>query len=72
MLIREDLSSSVSICGLPPLDTVALEADWTGTLRIAVGSIPEGGEMRMHFGVFLTFRDGKIAEQRNYDCFEPW
>jgi hypothetical protein len=20
----------------------------------------------------LQFREGKIARQRNYDCFEPW
>jgi hypothetical protein len=24
------------------------------------------------FAVFLEFRDGRIARQRNYDCFEPW
>jgi len=53
-------------------DRVALEAVWTGTLRVPLGSLPAGGEMRAHFGVFLEFRDGRIAAQRNYDCFEPW
>jgi ketosteroid isomerase-like protein len=28
--------------------------------------------MRAHFAVFIELRDGKIAEQRNYDCFEPF
>ena len=51
---------------------VVLEVQWTGTLAISVGSIPAGGEMRARFAVFLTYRDGKIAHQRNYDCFEPW
>lgn len=51
---------------------VALEVQWTGTLAIPLGSIPAGGEMRARFAVFLTYRDGKIAHQRNYDCFEPW
>ena len=53
-------------------DRVALEVLWTGTLKVPLGSLPAGGEMRAHFGVFLDFRDGRIAAQRNYDCFEPW
>jgi ketosteroid isomerase-like protein len=53
-------------------DRVALEVAWTGTLAMAVGSLPAGGTMRARFGVFLEFRDGKIAAQRNYDCIEPW
>ncbi len=53
-------------------DRVAMEVRWTGTLAVAMGSLPAGGTMRAHFGVFLYFRDGKIAGQRNYDCFEPW
>ena len=51
---------------------VALEAVWMGTLAIPLGSLPAGGEMRAHFGVFLEFRDGRIAAQRNYDCFDPF
>ena len=52
--------------------TVALEVEWTATLKVPVGTLPAGGQMRAHFGVFLQFRDGRIAEQRNYDCFEPF
>lgn len=22
--------------------------------------------------IFLTYRDGKIVSQHNYDCFDPW
>ena len=51
---------------------VILEALWVGTLAIPFGTIPAGGEMRAHTAMFLEFRDGKIAAQRNYDCFEPW
>ena len=51
---------------------VALEVIWTGTLAVPVGTIPKGGQMRAHFAVFMDFRDGKIAAQRNYDCFDPW
>jgi ketosteroid isomerase-like protein len=53
-------------------DRVALELDWTGTLAVAFGRIPAGGQMRARFAMFLDFRDGKIARQRNYDCFSPF
>jgi ketosteroid isomerase-like protein len=51
---------------------VALEVNWRATLRVPLGSIPAGGEMRARFAVFMEFRDGKIIRQRNYDCFEPF
>jgi ketosteroid isomerase-like protein len=51
---------------------VALEVTWTGTLAIQLGALNAGDTMTAHFAVFLDFRDGKIAAQRNYDCFEPW
>ena len=53
-------------------DQVALEVNWTGTLAIPYETIPAGGQMRARFAMFLRFADGKIVEQRNYDCFEPW
>ena len=53
-------------------DEVALEVLWVGTLAVPVGSLAAGDEMRANFGVFLTFRDGLIVRQRNYDCFEPF
>jgi ketosteroid isomerase-like protein len=53
-------------------DQVAVEALWTGTLAVPLGSIPVGGQMRARFAIFLTYRDGKIVRQHNYDCFDPW
>ena len=53
-------------------DTVILEVLWVGTLRVAIGALAAGDEMRAHFAVFLEFRDGLIYRQRNYDCFEPF
>jgi ketosteroid isomerase-like protein len=53
-------------------DQVALEIDWIGTLRVAMGTIPEGGTMRASFGAFFTLREGRIVSQHNYDCFEPF
>ena len=53
-------------------DEVALEVRWTGTLAVPVGTLPAGGEMRARFAMFLELRGGKIARQRNYDCFDPF
>lgn len=51
---------------------VAVEAKWTATLAVPRGSLPAGASMAAHFAMFFEFRDGRIASQRNYDCFEPW
>ncbi len=51
---------------------VALEVLWVGTLAVAIGALAPGAEMRAHFGVFLTFEEGRIVRQRNYDCFDPF
>lgn len=53
-------------------ERVSVEARWVGTLAITLGSLTKGSEMRAHFAMFFEFRDGRIARQRNYDCFEPW
>ena len=53
-------------------DHVALELDWTGTLAVALGSLPVGGTLHAMIGQFLTFRDGRIASIRNYDCYDPF
>jgi ketosteroid isomerase-like protein len=53
-------------------EQVAVEALWTGEVAVPVGSLPAGGRMRARFAIFLTFRDGKIVRQHNYDCFDPF
>jgi ketosteroid isomerase-like protein len=58
--------------GLEHGNEVALEVVWTATLVVPIGTLAAGATMRAHFGVFFTFRDGKIVSQRNYDCFDPF
>lgn len=58
--------------GIADGSSVALEVVWTATLAIPIGAVPAGGAMRARFGVFLEYRDGRIAAQRNYDCFDPF
>lgn len=53
-------------------DSVAVEVRWTGTLAVPFGSLVAGSQMRAYSAMFFEFKDGKIASQRNYDCFEPW
>lgn len=53
-------------------DRVAVEFEWSGTLAVALGAMPEGFVMRGRFAAFFELRDGLIVAQRSYDCFEPW
>ena len=53
-------------------DNVILELLWVATLARSIGMLLPGHEMRAHFAVVLEYRDGRIARQRNYDCFEPF
>jgi ketosteroid isomerase-like protein len=60
--------SSLMVSG----NEVAFEAVWTTELKIPMGSLKAGDTMKAYIGAFLTFRDGLILSQRNYDCFEPF
>jgi len=53
-------------------DEVAVELEWTGVLAVPVMGLPAGGEMKAFVAMFLTFREGKIVSQRNYDCYPPF
>jgi ketosteroid isomerase-like protein len=50
-------------------DEVAVELEWKGILAVPVMNLPAGSEMKAFVAMFLTLRDGKIATQRNYDCY---
>jgi ketosteroid isomerase-like protein len=53
-------------------DRVVLEVLWIGTLAVPLGALVPGDAMRAHFALVMDFRDGRIAHQRNYDCFEAF
>jgi len=55
-------------------DDVAVELEWTGVLAVPVAAmnLEAGHEMKAFVAMFLTFRDGKIVSQRNYDCYPPF
>jgi ketosteroid isomerase-like protein len=53
-------------------DEVALEVRWTGTLAEPLGTLPAGFVMKARFAVFIRLANGRIARQRNYDCFDAF
>ena len=53
-------------------DWVALEMDWSGITAVPIQNLPPGSELKDKAAIFLQFRDGRIARQRHYDCFDPW
>jgi ketosteroid isomerase-like protein len=53
-------------------ERVAVEALWTGVLAVAFDTLQPGDSLTAHFAMFFDFADGRIALQRNYDCFEQW
>ncbi|HEY0251672.1 MAG TPA: nuclear transport factor 2 family protein [Kofleriaceae bacterium] len=53
-------------------ETVAVEAIWSAKLNIGFGTLSPGDTMRAYLAMFITWRDGLIVSQRNYDCFEPF
>ena len=54
-------------------DNVAVELEWTGVQAVPVAAIylAPGHEMKVFVAMFLTFRDGTIVSQRNYDGYPP-
>lgn len=53
-------------------DHVAVEASWSASLSVPLGTLAAGQTMSAHFAMFFVLRDGRICSQRNYDCFSPW
>lgn len=53
-------------------DDVAVELEWTGVLAAPVMNQAAASEMKAFVAMFVTFRDGQIASQRNYDCYPPF
>jgi ketosteroid isomerase-like protein len=53
-------------------EEVAVELECVGILAVPVMGLAAGSEMKAFVAMFLTFRDGKIVSQRNYDCYPPF
>lgn len=53
-------------------DRVAIEVRWEGEMALDAGPLKAGTTLVVHSAMFFTFRDGRIASQRNFDCVEPF
>jgi ketosteroid isomerase-like protein len=53
-------------------DRAVLEVTWSGLLAVPLGSLASGSTMRARCSMHFELRDGRIAEQRNYDCFDAF
>lgn len=53
-------------------DRIALELAWSAELKVPLGTLAVGDELRATCGVFFRIAAGRIVEQHNFDCFEPF
>lgn len=53
-------------------DTVAADVDWSATLRVPLGKTPAGGQLHARLAMFLRLDEGRIVEQTNFDCYQPF
>ena len=53
-------------------DRVVVEARWEGDLNMPIGRLQPGEIMVAHICMLFRLKDGRIIEQRNYDCYEDF
>ena len=53
-------------------DRVVVEARWEGDVAIPIGRLQPGDTMIAHICMLFRLVDGRIIEQRNYDCYEDF
>ncbi len=53
-------------------DTVVVDTDWSATLRVPLSQTPAGGRLNARIARFLRLDDGRIVEQTNFDCYQPF
>lgn len=51
---------------------VVVEARWEGDLIVPVGRLRPGDTLIAHLCMVFRLVDGRIVEQRNYDCYEDF
>lgn len=71
---RKVLSSQAYVLGdiVEAGERVIVEGRWEGTMAVPVGRLQVGDKMIAHLCMIFGIKDGKIAWQRNYDCYEDF
>lgn len=55
-----------------PDGRIVVEAHWHATLANDIGPLLRGQQLSAEFCMIFELRDGKIIQQRTYNCFEPF
>ncbi|MFO0595435.1 MAG: nuclear transport factor 2 family protein [Myxococcaceae bacterium] len=53
-------------------DLLVIDLDWQGTLKVPLGQTPAGGTLDARITAWARFRDGRICELTNFDCYQPF
>ncbi|MGC4092780.1 MAG: nuclear transport factor 2 family protein [Polyangiaceae bacterium] len=53
-------------------ERVALELLWTAQLKVPLGKLAAGDTMSARCAFFFRIQNGRIVEQHNFDCFDPF
>jgi hypothetical protein len=48
------------------------EVIWTGKILADIGHLKKDQELKAYICMVIEFKDGKIIQQKNYDCYEPF
>jgi hypothetical protein len=49
---------------------VAVEGVWVGILKVEMGPLKEGDELRAYLALFFTLREGQIASETTHYIFD--
>ncbi|MCB2378563.1 nuclear transport factor 2 family protein [Hymenobacter sp. BT635] len=52
--------------------TMVVEAHWHATLANDIGPLVRGQVLAAQFCMIFELKDGKIIQQRTYNCFDPF
>jgi len=51
---------------------IVAEGIWLGTMKIDVGTLKKGQQLKAYLCVVVEFKSDKIYRIRNYDCYESF
>jgi len=53
-------------------DRVAVEVSWSAELKVPLGKLRAGANLSAESAMFFRVHDGRLVEQHNFDCFQPF
>ena len=53
-------------------EKLVVESKWKGEVAVDIGKLKKGQILIAHICTLFEFKDGKIVQQTNYDCYEAF